>query len=55
MSTRPVPNARLLAVLCATLAVGSAQAEQGVSLGSIYTDFTTWTQFGSAYAQNFTL
>ena len=52
MSTRPVPNARLLAVLCATLAVGSAQAEQGVSLASIYTDFTTWTQFGSAYAQN---
>ncbi|HEY0955634.1 MAG TPA: hypothetical protein VGE36_12795 [Roseateles sp.] len=37
------------ALLCTSLA---AQASQGVSLASTYTDFTTWTLFGNATAQN---
>ncbi len=52
MSTRSTPTPRLLASLCAAVAVSAAQADQGVSLASIYTDFTTWTQLGSTYAQN---
>ena len=31
---------------------GPAQAVQGVSLATGFTDFTTWTRFGSATAQN---
>ena len=30
------------------------QAVQGVSLASGFTDFTTWSRFGSATANNFT-
>jgi Bacterial lectin/PEP-CTERM motif len=45
--------ARLLLPLI--LATGScAHADQGVSLASGYTDFTTWSLHGSAAAQNFT-
>ena len=33
---------------------GAAQAAQGVSLASGFTDFTTWTLFGTATANNFT-
>lgn len=48
--------ARLLTTLAlsAGLAAAPAHADQGVSLASGYTDFTTWTLYGSATAQNFT-
>ena len=41
----------LPAVLAASLLPG-AQAQQGVSLASGFTDFTSWTLLGSAQAQN---
>lgn len=46
--------ARLITALalCATLAHPCARAEQGVSLATGFTDFTTWTRYGSATAQN---
>lgn len=47
---------RLLAALslAASLLALPAQADPGVSLASGYTDFTTWTLYGSAAAQNAT-
>jgi len=36
----------------AAIFVSSAHAQQGVSLATGYTDFTTWTLLGSATAQN---
>ena len=42
------------AALLATALASTAQADQGVSLGTTYTDFTTWTLAGSARAQNTT-
>lgn len=44
--------ARLLLPLI--LATGLAHADQGVSLASGFTDFTTWQLYGSATADNFT-
>lgn len=46
--------ARLLTTLAlsAGLAAAPAHADQGVSLASGYTDFTSWTLYGSATAQN---
>jgi hypothetical protein len=43
--------ARLLTALALTTSLG-AHASQGVSLASGFTDFTAWTLYGSATAQN---
>jgi hypothetical protein len=50
MSLRHLASAGLLAAGLAA----SAHADQGVSLASGYTDFTTWTLLGAASAQNMT-
>jgi hypothetical protein len=42
----------LALALGTTLAASPATADQGVSLASGYTDFTTWSLYGSAIAQN---
>lgn len=42
----------ILASLVATSLVSTAHAQQGVSLASGYTDFTSWTLLGSATAVN---
>jgi hypothetical protein len=46
-----LPCALSAALLAASLSL-PVHAQQGVSLGSGFTDFTTWNLFGSAQAQN---
>lgn len=45
---------RLFAAALLSTTLATAHADQGVSLAAGYTDFTTWSLFGSATAQNST-
>lgn len=52
--TRLSSIAALLGLAIAAATGGPAAAQQGVSMATGLTDFTTWTLFGSASAANFT-
>lgn len=54
MSLARLLTAFTLSAGLAGLAAAPARADQGVSLATGYTDFTTWTLYGSATAQNAT-
>ncbi len=47
-------SALLLFALLAAGVMPAAQAQQGVSLATGLTDFTTWSKFGGATAYNLT-
>lgn len=50
----PLPVSLILSCFLAASFVSAAHAQQGVSLATGYTDFTTWNLLGSAAVENLT-